>query len=984
MWADRKGLRLPSGFFTMRGMADTPNLFALPSGADFPAELVRGLLDRMAGQPPEAMARLTLILNTQRMRRRVTECLLANGARLLPRLMLVTEVADLAPISLPAKMSPLRRRLELSVLLDKLLASGATDFPRSALYDLADSLATLMEEMQGEGVSPDRIAALNVANHSAHWARTQAFLGIVAEALAFEAADSEARLRAAVLALAEVWANTPPDAPVILAGSTGSRGTTALLMQAVARLPLGAVVLPGFDFDMPGAVWHGMEDALTAEDHPQFRFRRVMDLLDCGHTAVQRWTDTPAPSPERNRLLSLSLRPAPITDQWLAEGPLLPDLLPATEGMTLIEAPGERAEAFALALILRKAAEDGVRAALVSPDRNLTRRVTAALDRWGIRPDDSAGRPLALSAPGRLLRQVAALFGQRLTGDALLAILKHPLAFSGPGRGQHLVLTREYELHLRRHGPAFPDAGNLLAWAGKGTLERAEEWARIVGDVLCGHETVGRLPLPEMVARHLELTERLARGFAEDGSGALWEKEAGIKAAEAVAELQAEAGAGGDVTPGDYAALFHAVLQRHEVRETESVHPGIMIWGTLEARVQGADLVILGGLNDGTWPAQPPPDPWLNRAMRKEAGLLLPERKIGLSAHDYQQAVAAPRVVLSRAVRGAEAETVPSRWLNRLVNLMDGLPMRQGPEALKAMRARGQAWVDMAAAFDLVEVVPAAKRPSPRPPVDKRPKQLSLTEISKLVRDPYAIYARHVLRLRPLDPMRPEADPRLRGVVLHEILERFVKSAGTTEAELMAVADQVLADRVAWPLARTIWRARIAKAAGAFLDWSAQTGGVPVLLEKGGRVALAGMDFALTGKPDRIDRLADGRLLVVDYKTGEPPTEKQQKTYDKQLLLAAAMAERGGFPGVEPEEVAKVAFVGLKAELKTVETDLEPGQIGQVWDQFVQLMTGYAQPSQGYTARRALMKEAEVSDYDHLSRFGEWDQTDDPVPEDMA
>ena len=893
----------------------------------------------------------------------------------------MTDLGALSPEVLPPAVSPLRRRLELSVLLDKLLATGSTCFPRTALYDLADSLASLMEEMQGEGVPPDRIAALDVADHSAHWARTQGFLGIVGDALAGEAADGEARLRRAVLSLAALWEVQPPTAPVIVAGSTGSRGTTALLMRAVARRPQGAVVLPGYDFDLPDVAWHGMEDALTAEDHPQFRFRHLMDLMECGPGAVCPWTATPAPAPGRNQLISLSLRPAPTTDQWLTEGPDLPDLLSATEGLTLIEAPGERAEAFAIALILRQAAETGVRAALVSPDRNLTRRVTAALDRWGIRPDDSAGRPLPLSAPGRMLRQVAGLFGQRLTGDALLALLKHPLAFSGPGRGQHLVLTREYELHLRRRGPAFPDAASLLVWAAGVTIDRAQDWARIVGGLLCGHEGVDRMPLPTAVARHLDLTERLARGFADAGSGALWEKEPGIKALEAVTELVAEAGAGGDVTPGDYAALLQGVLQRHEVRETESVHPGIMIWGTLEARVQGAELVILGGLNDGTWPAQPPPDPWLNRAMRKAAGLLLPERKIGLSAHDYQQAVASSCVVLSRALRGAEAETVPSRWLNRLMNLMDGLPQRQGPEALREMRARGQHWLDLAAGFDRVAAVPPAPRPSPRPPVDKRPKQLSLTEVAKLVRDPYAIYARHVLRLRRLDPLRPEADPRLRGVVLHDMLERFVLSGGTTEAELLAVADAVLADRVAWPLARTIWRSRIGKAAGAFLDWSAATGGSPVLLEKAGRVALAGFDFALTGKPDRIDRLADGRLLVIDYKTGNPPTELQQKTYDKQLLLAAAMAERGGFPGLDPEEVAKVAFIGLKAELKTVETTMEPGQVGAVWEQFVQLMTSYGDASQGYTARRALMKEGDASDYDHLSRFGEWDQTDDPAPE---
>ena len=313
-----------------------PNLFALPPGVDFPAELVAGVLTRMAGKPPEALAQVTLIVNTQRMRRRVTECLQAKGALLLPRLMLVTEAAALAGAALPHPISPLRRRLELSVLLDGLLATGSTQFPRTALYDLADSLAALMEEMQGEGVDPGRIARLDVANHSAHWARTQAFLGIVTEALRGETPDAEAVLRRAVTRLTEQWAVSPPVDPVILAGSTASRGTTALLVQAIARLPNGAVVLPGYDFDTPDPVWDSMEDALTAEDHPQYRFRRVMDLLDCGPGAIRRWTDSQPPDPGRNRLISLSLRPAPITDQWLTEGPKLPDLGAATEGMTLI------------------------------------------------------------------------------------------------------------------------------------------------------------------------------------------------------------------------------------------------------------------------------------------------------------------------------------------------------------------------------------------------------------------------------------------------------------------------------------------------------------------------------------------------------------------------------------------------------------------------------------------------------------------------
>ncbi len=971
-------------------MADPrPSLYALPPGVDFPLELVAGLQARMATLPPEAMAEVTLILNTERMRRRVREALIRQGAGFLPRLRLITEIgSNMAEIGLPPPISPLRRRLDLTVLLDRLLKTGTTAFPRNSLYDLADSLAKLMDEMQGEGVAPDRIAGLDVGNHSAHWARTQRFLAIVAEALAGDAPDAEARLRRAVMALVALWQGQPPAHPVILAGSTGSRGTTALLMQAVAQVPGGAVVLPGFDFDLPETVWAGMSDALTAEDHPQYRFRRLCDALNTQATDMRRWTDTVPPSPDRNKLISLSLRPAPVTDGWLADGPRLPDIRPATAEMTLIEAPSERAEAMAIALVLREATETGLSAALISPDRNLTRRVSAVLDRWGIRPDDSAGQPLPLSAPGRFLRHVAGLLGRKLTADALLTILKHPLCFSGLGRGPHLMLTRELELSLRRHGPAFPTADSLANWATSQKIDGAETWAGLVGLSIANVENVSDIALSAHVSLHLQLAEGLARGFAPEGAGALWDKAAGIEALAAVTELRHEAEAGPTLSAADYRALFTAVLQRREVRDAPRVHPRIMIWGTLEARVQGADLAILGGLNDGIWPAQTPPDPWLNRQMRKEAGLLLPERRIGLSAHDYQQAVAAKRVVLTRPLRDADAETVPSRWLNRLTNLMEGLPSRGGPDALAAMRARGEHWLSLAAALETPVAKPGpAHRPSPRPPLAARPDRLSLTQVETLIRNPYGIYARHVLRLKRLDPLRPEADPRLRGEVLHAILEAFIRQTGGAPADrtlLMAITDRVLTERVGWPTARAIWRARIDRAAGAFITFSEGTGGTPVLLEEMGTLTVADPAFTLIGKPDRIDRLPDGSLHLIDYKTGEPPSEAKQRSFDKQLLLAAVMAEAGAFGSIGPAPVAKISYVGIKGEVKTVDTVLTPEEIAAVWDEFHKLIVAYARPEQGYSARRAMFETKGHSDYDHLSRYGEWDQTSDPRPEDVG
>lgn len=977
-------------------MRDT--LFALPPGVDFPRALVAGLIRRMDGQPPEAMARVTLYLNTNRMRERVRQVFAEQGAMILPRLRVLTDIAPDRPFTdIPEAVPPLRRRLELAQLVDRLLQAQPDLAPRAALYDLADSLAALMDEMQVEGVPPDRISALDVSDHSAHWARTQNFLRIVNGFFdGSSQPDSGARQRMIVDRLIALWQVAPPPGPVIVAGSTGSRGTVFRFMQAVAALPQGMLVFPGFDFDMPGAVWDRLDDVLTAEDHPQFRFRHLLAALDAEPRDVRRWTDDAPASDLRNRLISLSLRPAPVTDQWLTEGQHLPDLRDATAGMTLIEAQTPRAEALSIALILRHAAEQGRSATLITPDRNLGRLVTAALDRWGIVPDDSAGNPLALSPPGRFLRHVAALQGRRLTSDALLVILKHPFTFSGGNRGLHLLLTRALELRLRAKGPAFPTAQTLRDWAAKRQEPGASDWAAALITALEGVEDATPLPLADHIARHRARAEALSRGSGI-GTGELWEKDAGAVALALMEDMAAEAAHGGTLTVADYRDLFDALVNKGEVRSDTQPHPRIRIWGPREAREAGSELVILGGLNDGSWPRLPDPDPWLNRQMRKAAGLLLPERQIGLSAHDYQQAIAAPEVILTHATRDAEAETVPSRWLNRLTNLMAGLPERNGPQALAAMQARGRHWLDMAAALDLPAPemlsdprLHLAPRPSPRPPVADRPKLLPVTRIARLIRDPYAVYARDILRLKPLDPLRAEADARLRGQILHLILERFVgeRPEGETRpaarARLIDTARQVLAEEVPWPAARLLWLARMDRAADFFLSTDAE-GGTPVLLEKmSHRLKLDPHDFELEGKPDRIDRLPDGRLAVIDYKTGEPPTQAMQKNFDKQLLLIAAMIHHGAFPDLKGSEVARITYVGLGTNPKKVETEISEEVIGKVWEGLHRLIGSYSRRGKGYTARRALFSAREGGDYDHLSRFGEWDLTDTPTPEDVG
>jgi double-strand break repair protein AddB len=489
----------------------------------------------------------------------------------------------------------------------------------------------------------------------------------------------------------------------------------------------------------------------------------------------------------------------------------------------------------------------------------------------------------------------------------------------------------------------------------------------------------------------MKLAELLAAGPMSDGSGELWEEAAGRTARAACNQIALSADAGGSIDARDYAALLSNVLAGGEVRNRDAGHPQVLIWGTLEARVQTADLTILAGMNEGVWPSAPAPDPWLNRRMRKAAGLLLPERRIGLSAHDFVQAVAGKDVWITRSLRNEGADTVPSRWINRLTNLLGGLKDAGGDVFLAEMRHRATPWITAAEALSEVGEPQPAARPSPRPPLKARPTELSVTNIGTLIRDPYAIYAEKVLNLRKLDPLTPEPDARLKGTVVHKIFETFLRS-GTTPADpdardkLISTAQHVLEKECPWPTLRQLWLAQIERVADWFLETEVerQARGKPGLFEVQGRASSASPPFTLKAKADRIDIAPDGGALIYDYKTGNPPTPDQQGAFEKQLLLEAAMIERGAFDEVSSRQVVDAEFIGVGASPKIVKAPLETEPPEKVWAELCELMAKWRNPERGYTARMAPERITYDGDYDHLSRRGEWDDTDTHLPEDLS
>ncbi|MEL6550798.1 MAG: double-strand break repair protein AddB [Pseudomonadota bacterium] len=942
-------------------------VYGVPPGADYPAAVVAALRERVAA--PDDWARITLVANSGRMLTRLRDVFEAGPPQLLPRMSLITDIQSLAPgVLLPMQQGQTaeRRRLDLARLLLPVEGMGA---PATA-YDLAGTLAALLTEMDEEEVRFPELEALDLGTHSEHWKRALAVARIAAD---FEAGEARVGLRAQVNALVAAWQKSAPSGPIAAVGSTGSRGPTALLLKAIAALPQGAVVLPGFDPMTPERTWEGL-DRRQDEDHPQYRYVALLKAM--GITKDDVTILGAEPDKPRSKVLSLALRPAPVTHQWLDEGPTLGSLSSATEGLTLLEARDQREEANAIALRLRQAAGDGTAAALISPDRGLTRRVAAALDRWGIVADDSAGTPLSLTAPGRFLRQLASIARQKLSAQILIALLKHPLVATGDdARGPHLLMTRALELHLRHRGPPFPDASHIAAWAAED--ERRADWAAWLTALL---KIPQMTTLPEFLGWLRDTAEALAAGPQGAGQGALWEEAAGRAADALLTRLEDLAMDADLLEEVDPLTLLTQAMAAEPMNIQNVSHPGIMIWGTLDARAQGADLVILGSLNEGSWPGPAATDPWLNRDLRRTLGLRSPERQVGLSAHDFQQAACAPEVWLTRATKSDDAETVPSRWLNRLMTLLKGLPEQNGPGALEEMQSRGAHWTRLARRLDVAPRVPSAPRPAPVPPASLRPRKLSVTEIKTLIRDPYAIYARHILRLRELDPIQAEPDALLRGTVLHKVMERVIADGLPEDRDeaieaLTAKAAEVLADSVQWPAARAMWQARLARVAPWFVatEKNRQRGVSRFELETKGALKLSAVDFLLTGEADRIDIAKDGSARIYDYKTGKPPSDKQQRVFDKQLLLEAMMVERGAFDTVGAARVERAAYIGLGGSPE--ERDAPIGD-EDTHEKFIDLVSRMLAPDHGFTARRAMERETDLSPYDLLSRFGEWSAAD--------
>ncbi|HWA29648.1 MAG TPA: double-strand break repair protein AddB, partial [Rhizomicrobium sp.] len=937
-----------------------PNVLTIPAGAPFAETLAKGLIARVdLDKDKLALSKTTIFLPTRRAARGFAEVFarLQGGAVLLPDLRALGDVDedellfddnadDLAP-----SIAPIRRRLLLAALVrrwDKQARGGSLSFAQAA--SLAGDLGTFFDEAETQRVDLAKLDTLVEGVFAAHWTQVKDFLKYLREAwpaiLAAEGTmDPAARREMVLAALAARLKSRPPDGPVIAAGSTGSIPATADLLRVIADLPNGAVVLPGLDRELDAESWDSLDPG-----HPQYGMKQLLGRIGVERKDVGDWQPAPAGNPARETLLREVMRPAPTTDAWraIAEGGA-DEIVKGLNGLSIIETahPGE--EATAIALILREALEPNEAdpqkkrtAALVTPDRNLARRVAAEMRRWNIDIDDSAGRPLANTPPGTFLCLIAEAADEQFAPVPLLALLKHPLASGGEATAEFRRKVRMLDrLVLRgpRPDPGLDGIAHAIATAEQDARDRDSKSADVIAslkpwfakltDILREAETSigdGEAEIGSLLAAHVKVAEALAATDTERGSAILWRGDAGNSAADLVAALELAGEGIGAIEASSYPVLFRALAEERPIRPAYGRHPRLAILGALEARLQSFDVVILGGLNEGTWPRAANVDPWLSRPMRDKLGLEQPEREIGLSAHDFAALAAGPRVVLSRALKENGSPTIPSRWLQRLWQLTTGLKI------VEKLRPP-QPYEEWARALNQPADAPARmKRTAALPSLEQRPNNLSVTEIETWLRDPYAIYAKHVLGLRPLDPLDAEIGPLERGTAVHKALELFLRGfdkhlPADAAERLIEIGNDIFRDIPKATLA--IWRPRFERAARWFVtaERARRAAIQDIHLEIEGRREFSAPQgtFTLRGRADRIDVLRSGGAAIVDYKTGKPPTDKQVKTLSPQLPLEGLILAAGGFVDIGAKTAEELIYIRYSG-------DADPGAVRYLKD----------------------------------------------------
>lgn len=998
---------------------DAPRIRTIAPGTAFVRELARALAaETSLAQRPDALADAIIYVPNRRSARALSLALFdaAGGETLLPPDIRALgdldsgeppPVAEQALSGIAPPLSGTKQLGEITQLVRGYYRNALRMElpPASALSSARELLRLLEQAAMSETADWSKLADLNPgADLAAHWSRSADFLKIVTEYWPARLAELGAtdpfreRIRAAT-ALADHWREKPPGGPVIIAGSTGATPPGRILMRAVLGLPKGLIVLPGLDTWLNDKQWASV---IKAPGHPQNTLIRTLMALGRSPDSVAPWPgiSESGQARARVRLIHEALAPAEDTADWRATlenlarasaQPIEDFVRDGLTGLSIANTPNEAAEAEAAALLMRETlAQEGKTAALVTPDAGLARRVSALLGRWGIRVAPSAPVPLGRTQAGSLIGLCARWAADPGEPAVLASVLKHPFVrrkmesgkldlyfLRGPRRWgslddlAHSIDTRhqlephapfrredqdEAILLVRRLGKILEEADGDFSLLTSVTADQA---AKRVAD-LAG--AISETPMP---------------WAGEDGAGA-------SNLLQRLADLGPYLG---EMSPGSFADLVDAEASNLQVQTGDPEHPRLSIWGPLEARLQSADRLILAGLNEDVWPEKPPADAFLPRRFRAPLGLNDPEERMGLSAHDFAQLAAAPHVVMLYAGRRDDSPAVASRWVWRLRTLAEGAFGDRTPELLQG--ETGQL-MDLVNALQKrnMNALPAdfaEPKPKKRAPQDW-PRRLSVTRVDRLQRDPYSIWAESVLGLKQVDVLGAQLASNLRGTAIHAALDAFENEGVAKTAESLLDLIRIELSRTGEPEAA--WAGRLAiwqDVVAWYLGWrDGRDIAGTFEREVRGEIAIevSGRPFELSATADRIERTSTGGLVIIDFKTGLPPSDKAiEAGYDQQMPLQAVIAAQGGFRNVRPAPVDALEYVAIRgrpearriAEGKSSQKTLKE-LISAAADGYVRLVAAYRDPEAVFASAPRVQFVKYDYGYNLLARRAEWNR----------
>ena len=989
------------------------NLFSINGERSFLPALAGHLLDSVDEQP-HRLSRILVLLPTRRACRTLADCFhkqSSKQASLLPGIRPLGELeqgdhlpfpiynlsmnentsSSSSPEKLWTNIPPAMPALQRQFYFARLLMQKESSLSDERAFMLAELLSQWMDEIQSEELSFDRLDQLVPESLASHWQDTLKFLDIIKhfwpQILAEHGMIDRATRRTLIIdKQIEAWQHSPPDYPIVIAGSTGTVPAIRRLLDFVSKLPQGKVILPALA--IPPALFSHISEDPT---HPQYGLAQLLNSMETTPDSVQTLPQSDyepsQPIINRTQFLIHAMLPAKAAESDLIDLPQTHDQQ-ALDGIKIIKAVTIQQEAETIACLFRQFAEEPEKTvALITPDRDLARRVISALARWDISIDDSAGIP-ALNTPlGSYLSLVIEVVRNQLRPIALLSLLKHPFCALGFQRKTFLDLVRYLERELL---PAdIPPTGieELKVCTHKGSnkvmnaecLRLIERLEQALLPLLHNHD---QQSLKTYLTAHLTVAESLAQTEEEIGAHRLWKREVGRVFSnhfEALLNLQNPIPM---VRANDYAGVFRTLFRSLVVRNNYGLHPNFSILSPLEARLHQFDHIILGGLNEGRWPAQIRHDPFLSRPMRSDFGLPDDQRRIGLSAHDFITALHGQSVTVTFSKEIDHAPAVPSRWWERLLVMAEKavLSIEEDKHTLFYTQE-----IDKAPEFMPI------KRPEPCPPLAARPRSLSVTAIRTLLNNPYQLYTEKILRLREKEGLEQPPDAAMRGQLIHGILEDYYKERMAQPhlpfnlPRLLELAEiQLNPLKAQHPEIYYFIRERFTHIADHLrkIEESRNQNPQVIYTEIKGELDLELKNnlFKLTAKADRIDLLPDGSLEIIDYKTGTIPAVKHIKGgNDPQLLLEALISERGGFKTIKDGEALPVSSINiydlagrrepshrLIALDETIPTEVE--------QKLRNLITYYEDEQTNYAAKPNL-KTSYLNGFDHFQRFDEWKLT---------